>query len=139
MQETTSTNEQNTEISKTKEQVLGVNLNEQTKVIFNFSFRFLVHLMHFLFRISISLFAFYFVGNYYSFLDTNQLLCLKVLQSTSAISTIVSFFVFVWQMIFLKNAKKKLPLSAPIRSIVFFLVSAVLVIFSSIIIVISKM
>ncbi|MBQ7613209.1 MAG: hypothetical protein IJU92_09140 [Spirochaetaceae bacterium] len=109
------------------------------KNVFNFNLHFLVHLMHFLFRISIALFIFYFLGNYHNFLDTNQLLILRVLQSFASLSALISISVFVLQVIVFIKKLESTNRKATIRSFFFFIISILLVVFSSAIIVISKM
>ena len=116
-----------------------MNPDEQKKNVFNFNLHFLVHLMHFLFRISIALFIFYFLGNYHNFLDTNQLLILRVLQSFASLSALISISVFVLQVIVFIKKLESTNRKATIRSFFFFIISILLVVFSSAIIVISKM
>ncbi|MEL3908736.1 MAG: hypothetical protein P1P64_06965 [Treponemataceae bacterium] len=103
-----------------------------------FTLRFLRGSMHLFFRLSLSFFVFYFLGNYYNFLDTSQLLILQFLQIASTLSVITSVLLLALQIAFFIKNKKTSYLKFSITPIVFFILSLGLTFFSTVIVFISR-
>lgn len=104
-----------------------------------FTLRLLRGSMHLFFRLSLSFFVFYFLGNYYTFLDASQLLILQFLQITSTLSVITSILLLALQIAFFIKNKKVSYLKFSIAPIVLFAISIGLNFFSTTIIFISRM
>lgn len=104
-----------------------------------FSLRFLDLAMHLLFRLSVSFLVFYFLGSFNRFLDSNLIFILKSLQVVSTLSTTVAGLVFVIQLFFRLYYKKTFPKKQIIKVFGIFILSFLFLVFSTIIIVISKM
>lgn len=104
-----------------------------------FSLRFLRAFMHLLFRLTLSFFFFYVLGNYYTFLDKNQLQILRSLQITAAASAVVSFLLTILQILFFVRYKKKRYLKYTVTPAIVFLLSVVCTVFASTIVVLSRM
>lgn len=104
-----------------------------------FSLRFLRAFMHLLFRLTLSFFFFYVLGNYYNFLDKNQLQILRSLQITAAASAVVSFLLTILQILFFVRYKKKRYLKYTVTPAIVFLLSVVCTVFASTIVVLSRM
>lgn len=110
---------------------------ESKKMAF-FSTSFLRAFMHFLFRLSISFFVFYILGNSYNFLDSNLFFILRSLQIASALSTIVAGLLFIVRLIISFLIKKKFPIIENIVLLFVFLMSLVFLNFATIVLVISE-
>lgn len=103
-----------------------------------FSLNFLIAFMHFLFRVSLSFFVFYFLASFSDFLDSNLLFILRSLQVVSAFSTTVASLVFILELAFGFYYKKKFLKKINIIALIIFLLSFVFLIFVTAVIVVSK-
>lgn len=103
------------------------------------SLLFLRAIMHFLFRLSLALFGFYFVGAYYSFLDSNLIFILRSLQIAATLSGLVTVLLFLIQVILFFKSKNTFYMRLCITPLIIFILSSVLVVFATLIMVLSKL
>lgn len=104
-----------------------------------FSLKFLRALMHLLFRLAVSFFVFYVIGNYHNFLDANQLFILRLLQITAAASAVVGLLLSVLQILVFIKYKKKQRMQSVFVPVIIFIASGVLTFFATTVVVLSRM